>query len=154
MRVLQLVASQLQRSKMWSGPLFCFFQSFQTQILQKKTVSASGIRIQIINVEGEHAVRLDQQHKQCLYANCIVNIKPIKQIETVVVFVALLAEWSHPSPEVCGSNPVIGDFLKNIYLLSTVSKRQKQRKRCREWPNEKAVAFYFWERTHKERLFL
>ena len=133
---------------------FFVFSVVSNTNFTEKTVSVSGIRIQIINVEGEHAVRLDQQHKQCLYANCIVNIKPIKQIETVVVFVALLAEWSHPSPKVCGSNPVIGDFLKNFYLLSTVSKRQKQKKRCRELPNEKAVSFYFWERTHKDRLFL
>ena len=30
-----------------------------------------------------------------------------------------LAEWSLPTPEVCGSDPVISEFLKQINLLST-----------------------------------
>ena len=41
----------------------------------------------------------------------------------MAVVVAQLVEWSLPTPEVCGSNPVIGKdlyFLLNICLLSTV----------------------------------
>ena len=36
-------------------PLFVYFHSFQTQILQKKTVDVSRIRTRIVGVEGEHA---------------------------------------------------------------------------------------------------
>ena len=39
-------------------PLFCFFHSFQTQILHKKTVGLSGIQTWIIGVEVEHADNL------------------------------------------------------------------------------------------------
>ena len=37
---------------------FCYFRSFQTQILQKKIVGISGIRTRIVRVEGEHADHL------------------------------------------------------------------------------------------------
>ena len=37
---------------------------------------------------------------------------------------AQLAERSIPTPEVRSSNPVIGEFLKNIFVLSTVLKRR------------------------------
>ena len=33
---------------------------------------------------------------------------------------AQLAEWSHPLPEINGSNPVIGEILIDHCLLSTV----------------------------------
>ena len=33
------------------------------------------------------------------------------------VVVAQLTEWLIPVAEVCGSNPVIGEFYENIYLL-------------------------------------
>ena len=39
-------------------PLFLYFCSFQTQILQKKTVGFSGIRTRIVGVEYEHADHL------------------------------------------------------------------------------------------------
>ena len=38
--------------------LFVYFRSFQTQILQKKTVGVSRIRTRIVRVEGEHADHL------------------------------------------------------------------------------------------------
>ena len=38
--------------------LFVYFRSFQTQILQKKTVGVSRIRTWIVRVEGEHADHL------------------------------------------------------------------------------------------------
>ena len=47
--------------------------------------------------------------------------------------VAQLAERLLPTPEVRGSNPVIDEIFENNYLLSTVLKRQKLRKRGREW---------------------
>ena len=39
-------------------PLFVYFCSFQTQILEKKTVDVSGIRTWIVGVEGEQADHL------------------------------------------------------------------------------------------------
>ena len=39
-------------------PLFVYFRSFQTQILQKKTVGVSGIRTRIVWVAGKHADHL------------------------------------------------------------------------------------------------
>ena len=44
-----------------------------------------------------------------------------KNMPDRAVVVAQLAEWSLRIPEVCSSNPVIGDFLYKtfIYLLST-----------------------------------
>ena len=50
------------------------------------------------------------------------------------VVVAQLVERSPPTPEIRGSNPVIGKLLSNICLLSTVLKRQNKEKRSREWP--------------------
>ena len=47
----------------------------------------------------------------------LVVCKYAKNLEVVV---AQLAERSLPIPEVRGSNPDTGKFLKNIYLLSTV----------------------------------
>ena len=41
-----------------SRRLFVYFSSFQTQILQEKTVGASGIQTQIVGVEGKHADHL------------------------------------------------------------------------------------------------
>ena len=38
-----------------SGPLFAYFRSFPTQILQKKTEGFSGIQTRIVGVEDEHA---------------------------------------------------------------------------------------------------
>ena len=35
-------------------PLFVYFSSFRTQILQKNNVGVSGIRTRIVRVEGEH----------------------------------------------------------------------------------------------------
>ena len=52
-------------------------------------------------------------------------------IEPAVV--AQLVEWSLPTPEVHGLNPVIGKILF-MYSLSTVLKRRKWRKRGRKWP--------------------
>ena len=43
--------------------------------------------------------------------------------------VAQLVERSVPTPEIRGSNPVIG----KLYLLSTVSMRLKLNKRGRDW---------------------
>ena len=56
-------------------------------------------------------------------------------MSSVAVVVAQLAERSLPIPEVRGSNPDTGKFLKNIYLLSTVLhwKDENKRKRGREW---------------------
>ena len=39
-------------------PRFVYFRSFQTQILQEKTVSVSRIRTWIVGVDGEHADHL------------------------------------------------------------------------------------------------
>ena len=39
-------------------PLFVYFRSFQTQILQKKTVGVSKIRTRIVGVESEQADHL------------------------------------------------------------------------------------------------
>ena len=39
-------------------PLFVYFRSLQTQILQNKTVEVSGIQTLIVEVEGEHADHL------------------------------------------------------------------------------------------------
>ena len=39
-------------------PLFVYFRSFQTQIVQKKNVVFSGIRTQIVGVEGKHVDHL------------------------------------------------------------------------------------------------
>ena len=47
--------------------------------------------------------------------------------------VAKLVELSLLTPEILGLNTVTGKF----YLLSTVLKRRKSRKRGREWPNVK-----------------
>ena len=43
-----------------------------------------------------------------------------QQSKCKAVVVAQLAERLPPTPEVRGSNPVIGDFLINIDLLSTL----------------------------------
>ena len=48
--------------------------------------------------------------------------------------VAQLANRSLLTPEVRGSNPDIGKVFIEYYLLSTVLKRRKQRKRGQEWP--------------------
>ena len=45
------------------------------------------------------------------------------------VVVAQLVELSLPTPEVCGSNPVIGKIYFEHCLLSTVFKRRKQRQK-------------------------
>ena len=45
----------------------------------------------------------------------------------MAVVVAQLVERSHPTPEVRGSNPVIGKFYQT-YILSTVLKRRKLKK--------------------------
>ena len=44
--------------KMGQPGLFFYFRSFQTQILQKKTVGFSGIRTRIVGLEGDHADHL------------------------------------------------------------------------------------------------
>ena len=80
-------------------PLFCFFSYFQEQILQKITVGFGRIRTRIVTVEGKHADHLTTTTAHCIY--CFG-----------AVFVAQLADWLLPIPEVCGSNPVIG---KNFY---------------------------------------
>ena len=49
--------------------------------------------------------------------------------------VAQLAEWLLMIPEDPGSNPVIGNFYLNIYLLLTVCRKDENKeKRGREWP--------------------
>ena len=54
--------------------------------------------------------------------------------------VAHLVELSLPSPEGSSSSPVITKFImNNVYLLSTVLKRQKIKKRGRKWPKFKNV---------------
>ena len=40
------------------GPLLVYFRSFQTQLLQKKTLDVSGIRTRIVGVEGQDADHL------------------------------------------------------------------------------------------------
>ena len=45
------------------------------------------------------------------------------------VVVAQLVEQSLSIPEVCGSTPVIGKILLNIFLLSTVLKKTKINKK-------------------------
>ena len=54
---IQLLISTLLK-KGQSRPLFVYFRSFQTQILQKKTVGVSGIQTRIVEVECEHADHL------------------------------------------------------------------------------------------------
>ena len=66
-----------------------------------------------------------------------------------------LVEWSPPTPEICGSNPVIGNFIyyqlykincidenkekrgrkwPNFFKLHAFEKNKKETKRCRSWP--------------------
>ena len=49
------------------------------------------------------------------------------------VFSIVLGQWSAqlperllPTPEICGSNSVIGEFLKNNYILSNVLKNKER----------------------------
>ena len=49
----------------------------------------------------------------------------IKTLFVTAVVVAQLVERSPMTPEIRGSNPVIGKRLSNICLLSTVFKRRK-----------------------------
>ena len=52
--------------------------------------------------------------------------------------VAQMAERTLPTPEIRGLNPNIGNkIFKRNYLSIAIQKRQKQRKRGREWPNLK-----------------
>ena len=61
------------------------------------------------------------------------------KVSTVwAVVVVQLVERSLPTPEVCGSNRVIGKFYTSHNLL-TVLKRRKWRKRGRVWPFKKWV---------------
>ena len=53
--------------------------------------------------------------------------------------VAQLVERLLLTPEVRGSNPVIGKFYIEHYFLSTVLKRRKYRKSGREWPIQKTI---------------
>ena len=49
--------------------------------------------------------------------------------------VAQLVERSLPIPEVSGSNPVIKFiYIEHLITVNCVLKRQKERKRGREWP--------------------
>ena len=49
--------------------------------------------------------------------------------------VVLLAERSLRTPEICGLNPDISNLIYRTYLsVNCYPKRQKQRKRYREWP--------------------
>ena len=50
------------------------------------------------------------------------------------VVLAELAERSLPTPEVCGSNSIIGKIYIEYCLLSTVMKRRKEDQRGLEWP--------------------
>ena len=50
------------------------------------------------------------------------------------VVVAQLVERSLPTPEVHGSNPVIGKYLLTIYLLLTVLEKTKIEIKGLEWP--------------------
>ena len=56
--------------------------------------------------------------QSCIYLTLCLHMTNI--MSSVAVVVAQLAERSLPIPEVRGSNPDTGKFLKNIYLLSTV----------------------------------
>ena len=50
---------------------------------------------------------------------------PKEYLPSWTVVVAQWVEWSPSTPEICGSNPVIGRILSNICLLSSVLKRRK-----------------------------
>ena len=56
--------------------------------------------------------------------------------------VAQLVEWSLPTPEVYGSNTVIGKVYIT-YVLSTVLNRQKYRKEAGNGPFNKQLVRYF-----------
>ena len=65
---------------------------------------------------------------QCEYKKIIWSTAKNIDLEPMLlgaVVVAQLVERSPPSPEIRGSNPVIGKLLSNICLLSTVLKRRK-----------------------------
>ena len=63
-------------------------------------------------------------------AVCVTS--PLKKINIKLswvhfLVVALLAEWSLPTPEACSSNPVIGEVLKDIYhlfILNCIERRK------------------------------
>ena len=59
----------------------------------------------------------------------------------------VVAYWQSrppPTPEICGSNPVIGKLLSNICLLSTVLKRRTKikKKEARNGPFKKYKTRY------------
>ena len=51
--------------------------------------------------------------------------KRVVKTHSGALVVAQLLEQLPLTPEICGSNPVTGQLLSNICLLSTVLKRQK-----------------------------
>ena len=70
----------------------------------------------------------------------MVQLKRIKNNTTWAVVVAQLVERSLPTPEVCCSNPVIGKPYIT-YLLSTVLKWRKIKKKGRKWSNFESIYF-------------
>ena len=72
-------------------PLFVYFRSFRTHILQKY-VGDSGIQTQIVGVEGKHADHLTTTttaNESILFQHCIVI--------TVLKFAYLINSWSELS---------------------------------------------------------
>ena len=74
---------------------------------------------------------------QCEYKKIIWSTAKNIDLEPMflgAVVVAQLVERSPLSPEIRGSNPVIGKLLSNICLLSTVSKDENKEKECGNGP--------------------
>ena len=63
---------------------------------------------------------------------------------TGAVVVAQLAECLRPTVEAHGLNPVIGEFLKNIFFLITVLKRRNLRKRGHDLKKSELFCYYFY----------
>jgi len=65
----------------------------------------------------------------------VIFLKKVAQILTTLWagVVAQLVGWSLLTPEICGSNLVIGKIY-NQCLLLTVFKRREEKNRGREWP--------------------
>ena len=57
----------------------------------------------------------------------------------MAVVVAQLSERSLLIPEVCDSNLVVGEFLRDIYLLSTVLQVKNKEREAEIGPNLKTI---------------
>ena len=103
-------------------------------VVELKNLVFSNKKLILIFLSFSELLRKRENVKSCARWVVVFVVSRCNKFCSWAVVVAQSVERLPPTPEIRGSNPVIGKLLSNICLLSTVSKDENKEKECGNGP--------------------